>query len=83
MAHEVCWKILLTTPISIEFLNNFCSYMLWSLTTSKSGHQKGCQFVSTHLKSSDEVKICNNHFYFISTLLLDHVLLKIGQQKCH
>ena len=45
--------------ISIEFSNNFCSYMLWSLTTSKSGHQKGCQFVSTHLKSANEVKICN------------------------
>ena len=29
------------------------------------------------LKSADEVKICNTHFYFISTLLLDHVLLKI------
>ena len=81
MAHEVCWKILLTTPISIEFSNNFCSYMLWSLTTNKSGHQKGCQFVSTYLKSADEVKICNTHFYFISTLLLDHVLLKMGNRK--
>ena len=54
MAHKVHWKILLTTPISIEF---FCSYMLWSLTTSKSGHQKGCQFMSTHLKSADEFVI--------------------------
>ena len=57
---------------------NCCSYMLWSLTTSKSGHQKGCQFVSTYLKS---VKICNTHFYFISTLLLDHVLLKMDNRK--
>ena len=83
MAHKVRWKILLTTPVSIEFSN--CSYMLWSLTTSKSGHQKGCQFVSTHLKSADEVKICNTHFYFISTLLLDHVLLKMDNRNffCH
>ena len=67
----------MTISITIEFSNNFCSYMLWSLTTSKSGHQNGCQFVSTHLKS-DEVKIC---FYFISTLLLDHVLLKMDNRK--
>ena len=78
MAHKVRCKILLLIPISIEFSNNFCSYMLWSLTTSKSGHQKGCQFVSTYLKS---VKICNTHFYFISTLLLDHVLLKMDNRK--
>ena len=81
MAHEVCWKFLLTTPISIEFSNNFYSYMLWSLTTSKSGHQMGCQFVSTYLKSADEVKICNIHFYFINTLLLDHVHLKMDNRK--
>ena len=85
MAHEVRWKILLTTPISIEFSNNFCSYMLWSLTTSKSGHQKGCPCVSTHLKSADEVKICNPlllHQHFTAR----PCAFKNGQQKvffCH
>ena len=39
--HTKCTrKILLTTPTLNDHTHNFCSYMLWSLTTSKSGHQE-------------------------------------------
>ena len=46
-----------------HFNYNLAKYMIWSLTASKSGHQKCCQFISTHLKSADEVKdLLHQHF---------------------